>query len=226
MIIKNITPANPSGHLHKKLFLFFAGWGMDENPFKAYQVPEHDFMVVYDYSSLSFDDAVLKPYDEIKVVAWSMGVWAASQFLKNNCYPVTESVAINGTHFPVDDRKGIPTRIFTATLDGLNENTLYKFRRRMCGSADALKRFLDKAPKRDMESLREELDSIGKLSLSLPPSRFEWNKVYIGNRDMIFPVGNQTAGWEGIGYILTDEAHYPEKLWEEIFNKKEQQINT
>lgn len=222
MIIKKISPINPSEHPNKKLLLLFTGWGMDENPFKGYQIPDYDFMVVYDYSSLSFDDTCLKPYEEIIIVAWSMGVWAASQLLQDKNYPVMDSIAINGTHFPVDDRKGIPTRIFAGTLNGLNENTLYKFRRRMCGSGDELKRFLDKAPNRDIENLREELDSIGKLSLNLPSSCFKWSRVYIGNQDKIFPVENQIAGWGEANYILTDEEHYSERLWREIFNHKEQ----
>lgn len=212
----------PSELSNKKLLLFFTGWGMDENPFKEYRITDYDFMVAYDYSSLSFDDTCLKPYNEIKIVAWSMGVWAASQLLQDKSYPITESIAINGTHFPVDDRRGIPTGIFAGTLNGLNENTLYKFRRRMCGSGDVLKRFLDKAPNRDIENLREELNSVGKLSLDLPPSCFKWDRVYIGNQDKIFPVENQMAGWEETHYLLMDEEHYSERLWREIFNQKEQ----
>lgn len=212
----------PSELSNKKLLLFFTGWGMDENPFKEYRITDYDFMVAYDYSSLSFDDTCLTPYNEIKIVAWSMGVWAASQLLQDKSYPITESIAINGTHFPVDDRRGIPTGIFAGTLNGLNENTLYKFRRRMCGSGDVLKRFLDKAPNRDIENLREELNSVGKLSLDLPPSCFKWDRVYIGSQDKIFPVENQMAGWEETHYLLMDEEHYSERLWREIFNQKEQ----
>lgn len=220
MILKKVTPTGSFGHSNKKLLLFFTGWGMDENPFREYQIPDCDFMIVYDYSSLSFDDTFLKPYDEIRVVAWSMGVWAASQLLQDRNYPVTDRIAVNGTHFPVDDRKGIPSRIFAGTLNNLNESTLSKFRKRMCGSGDVLERFLAKAPERDIENLRTELDSIGRLSLSLAPSRFKWSKVYIGNGDKIFPVENQMKAWEETDFILTDEEHYPEKLWEEIFNKK------
>lgn len=217
MKIKKVTPAGSFERPNTKLLLFFTGWGMDENPFREYQIPDYDFMIVYDYSSLSFDDTFLKPYDEIRVVAWSMGVWAASQLLQDRNYPITDCIAVNGTHFPVDDRKGIPTGIFEGTLKNLNESTLCKFRRRMCGSGDVLKRFLTKVPGRDIENLRTELDSIGRLSLSLAPSRFKWSKVYIGNRDKIFPVENQIAAWGESDYILTDEEHYPEKLWEEIF---------
>lgn len=217
MIIKKIIPVNPSGYTSKKLLFFFTGWGMDEHPFREYAPADRDLMIAYDYSSLSFDDALLKPYDEIRIVAWSMGVWVASQLLQDKNLPIVGSIAINGTHFPVDDRKGIPTQIFDGTLNALNESTLYRFRRRMCGSGDVLKRFLTKAPQRDIENLREELEVIGRRSICLSPSYFKWDKIYIGNRDKIFPVENQMNAWDGENYIVIDGEHYPEELWEKVF---------
>ena len=64
-----------------RLLLFFAGWGADETPFKAYRPAESDFMICYDYRDLSFDADMLKAYEQVNVVGWSMGVWAASQTL-------------------------------------------------------------------------------------------------------------------------------------------------
>jgi hypothetical protein len=223
MIIKKISPVKPVAQQNGKLLLFFAGWGMDEHPFMGYDTPGYDLAIVYGYDTLSLDETALKPYSGIKVVAWSMGVWAASQWLQDKKYAVAESIAINGTHFPVDDRRGIPCGIFEGTLNGLDENTLYRFRRRMCGSGDALKRFLDNAPQRSIESLKRELTSIGESTLRLPPSQFEWSTVYIGGHDRIFPVANQMNAWEGANCIMTDEAHYPAGLWKRIFNGKERQ---
>ncbi|MDR0430324.1 MAG: DUF452 family protein [Tannerellaceae bacterium] len=224
MIVKRITPIDSSRHPSQKLLLFFAGWGMDENPFAEYCNTDCDFMITYDYDSLSFDDTFLKSYNEIKIVAWSMGVWAASQLLQDKDFPVVESTAINGTIFPIDDKKGIPDKIFDATLNNLNENTLYKFQRRMCGSSDALKRFLDKPPTRGIDSLRKELTSIGKSALSPNASNFNWSKVYISNRDKIFPPENQLRAWEGANYTVIDEEHYPEKLFKELFDRKIQYL--
>lgn len=64
-----------------RLLLFFAGWGADETPFKAYRPAGSDFMICYDYRDLSFDADMLKAYEQVNVVGWSMGVWAVSQTL-------------------------------------------------------------------------------------------------------------------------------------------------
>lgn len=225
MIIKNVNPVEPSSGSNGKLLLFFAGWGMDENPFKGYLPSGYDFAIAYDYRSFAFDETFLKPCSEIKIVAWSMGVWAASQLLQDKNYPITEAIAVNGTPFPVDDRKGIPHEIFAKTLGGMDENMLGKFRRRMCGSSDVLKRFLEKAPERSLENLREELGSIGKNASGSPPSSFKWDKVYIGSRDKIFPAANQMRAWEGTDYAVTDWEHYPdEEFWKELFKGKERQL--
>lgn len=199
-----------------KLLLFFAGWGIDEKLFLTYRPKNYDLMVVYDFSTLDFDENQLSGYSEIKIIAWSMGVWAASQVLKNSSYPITASIAINGTHFPVNDEKGIPTKIYNGTLENLSEITLLKFQRRMCGTADVLSRFLDKKPKLNIADLRNELRSIGQLSSSLSPSPFKWDKVYISSNDLIFPVQHQQKAWEHVNFILIDSAHYPEKLFEAL----------
>lgn len=220
MIIKNISSIKSSGYLSKKLLLFFAGWGMDENPFREYCPIDYDLMVVYDYSSLSFDETCLKHYSEITVIAWSMGVWAASQLLQNKRFPIVKSIAVNGSPFPVEDKKGIPHEIYEKTLNSLDENNLYKFRRRMCGSSDALKCFLEKAPKRSIDDLRKELKSIRDMSLTLSSSLFKWDAIYIGSRDKIFPVENLIKAWEGTSYIIIDEEHYPDELLKKILNQK------
>ena len=104
--------------------LFFAGWGMDECPFMDYCPENSDLLVCYDYRSLDFDFTLLQGYQEIRLIAWSMGVWAASMVLQDMDLPICESVALNGTVTPVDDLKGISQQVFEGTLEGLNEGTL------------------------------------------------------------------------------------------------------
>ena len=115
-----------------RLTLFFAGWGMDECPFMDHCPENSDLLVCYDYRSLDFDFTLLQGYQEIRLIAWSMGVWAASMVLQDMDLPICERVALNGTVTPVDDLKGIPQQVFEGTLEGLNEGTLEKFIRRMC----------------------------------------------------------------------------------------------
>ena len=116
---------------HPRLLLFFAGWGADETPFKAYRPAGSDLMICYDYRTLDFDQSGLNEYQEINVIGWSMGVWVASQVLPHLALPIASSTAINGTPYPIDEYRGIPPAIFRGTLDGLTGTSLHKFLRRM-----------------------------------------------------------------------------------------------
>ncbi len=196
--------------------LFFAGWGMDENPFLRFIPSDRGFVICYDYRFLELDERLLAPYSSIRVIAWSMGVWAASQVLTGKELPVSETIAVNGTPYPVDDRRGIPEAIFQGTLDNLNERALYKFRRRMC-SAKSLDGFLTNPPARSLESLREELAAIGAGYAKDAVPEFQWNRVYIGGEDKVFPPANQMEAWKDKQTILMDEDHFAVGLWKELF---------
>ena len=196
------------------LLLFFAGWGMDKHPFEEYAPSNHDFLVCYDYTSLDFDYSVLSGYETVDVVAWSMGVWAASQIVGSIEQTITNTIAINGTPYPIDDNRGIPEAIFNGTLEGLNEATLKKFQRRMCGSADNFKHFQQVAPQRSVDALKEELAAIGSLYKSCPPKEVKWSEAYIGLNDRIFPATNQQAAWKEATNISSgEESHYDEPLF-------------
>ena len=80
----------------ERLLLFFAGWGMDERPFLDLN-PSCDFMVCFDYLSMDFDAGLVRGYDRIDVVAWSMGVFAASRLDVLDRLAVFSSTAFNGT---------------------------------------------------------------------------------------------------------------------------------
>ncbi|RKO69030.1 DUF452 family protein [Sphingobacterium puteale] len=227
MILKKITPAfhavkpdNPvlmdyTSSSNKKLVLFFAGWGMDEQPFLGYGRPDRDLIIAYDYHSLALDESLLGGYKEIWVFAWSMGVWAATQVLpelKSRNYPIRTCTAINGTAFPIDDKKGIPSQVFKSTLATLSERTLDKFRLRMCGSRNLLQQFLARAPKRDIESLRKELIAIEEQVGASSDMAFHWAQAYIGTEDRIFSPENQQRAWNHTPHRFFDAGHYPPKI--------------
>lgn len=203
---------------HPRLCLLFAGWGMDEHPFAHHRPADADLMVCYDYRTLDFDESQLKAYQEIHLVGWSMGVWAASQVMQHTSLPITRSTAINGTPSPIDPQRGIAPAIFTATLQGLNEATLQKFRLRMCGTATAYKAFMEVAPQRSIEELREELATIGQQSQTLTPARFVWQEARIGNADRIFLPENQQRAWQETTTVIThtEEPHYADHLFTHI----------
>ena len=215
------THTEPS-HIHTsslqktpRLLLFFAGWGMDEHPFLQDAPPDSDFMICYDYRTLDFDTSPLAGYTVIDVVAWSMGVWAASQVLSKVSLPIRRRIAINGSPFPIDEKRGIPPAIFMGTLEGLNEASLRKFQRRMCADGNVFARFQLTAPERSIEELKEELAAVAEQYRMLPTETFAWEQAIIGESDRIFPPTNQRAAWKGISMSNIDgnEAHYDESLF-------------
>lgn len=211
----------------KRLLLFFAGWGMDEVPFRPLlssdccQVTDCDWMICYDYRTLEFDSTLLKGYTDITLIAWSMGVWVASHILQEYSHlPVSESIAINGTTHPIHEAKGIAPAIFEGTRHGLNEQTLLKFQRRMCNSATDYQAFRSVAPQRSAEELKEELSAILQHYLSSPPSDFRWQKAIIGNNDRIFLPDHQRLAWRNKATIeMVDAAHYQKELFDKVLKE-------
>lgn len=205
---------------HKELLLFFAGWGMDEHPFLQIHPVDRDWMICYDYRSLEFDETLINEYSSITLVAWSMGVWAASQVMKEHgSLAIIQRIAINGTLYPISETKGIAPAIFNGTLESLNESTLQKFQRRMCGPA-AYKTFQAVSPQRPVEELKEELGAIQMQAQSLPPALCHWQKAFVGKNDYIFLSQNQRSAWETLAdsIIEVDTPHYDRTLFEQVFH--------
>ena len=100
-----------------RLLLFFAGWGSDENLFRRTVAEGYDCLLCFDYRTLEFDYSLLDGYREIRLLAWSMGVWVAGQILSGHTYPWEMKLAVNGTPFPIDDRQGIAEAVFHGTLE-------------------------------------------------------------------------------------------------------------
>lgn len=208
---------------HPRLLLFFAGWGADETPFKMYRPENSDFMVCYDYRTLDFDASGLEEYREINLIGWSMGVWAASQVMPQLSLPntpgqgihIANSIALNGTPYPIDLHRGIPPAIFRGTLDGLTGASLHKFLRRMCADGTAFRSFLQVTPRRPLEELRNELTEIEKMYHTLPAATFHWQQAVVGSNDRIIPPANQLQAWEESGSTAqqTEDAHYQEELF-------------
>jgi biotin synthesis protein BioG len=94
----------------KELIIFFNGWGMDESVVSHLQPDNFDVLMFYDYNSLNtdFDFNMLNKYCSKNLVAWSMGVMIGTLF--NIDYEI--KTAINGTLNPIDDKYGIPKKIY------------------------------------------------------------------------------------------------------------------
>lgn len=205
----------------EQLILFFNGWGMDA------RVVEHleksgNILMIWDYRDLEVagmnDD--LKKYGNIAVVAWSMGVWAASRVIPLAGIRVDYSVALNGTERPVDDRYGIPVKIYELTEKGMDEKGRDKFFSRMLEGKEEKERFAAHLPSRDISEQREELGAIRRHGICLNKN-MHWDKIIVSEKDLIFPVENQLNWWKErqIPVERLGGGHYPFyhfKSWTEL----------
>jgi biotin synthesis protein BioG len=200
----------------RDLLLFFNGWGMDRRVADwlvlAWSADSgRDIAVLNDYRDLSLPvwlGEAIADADSVDLVAWSLGVWAASNA---GLARIERAVAINGTPFPVDAERGIPPEIFSGTLEGWNDENRKRFERRMMGGV----------PAEVVESVRslrsaadqqEELRSIGEEVTHFPPkssASWRFSKALIGGRDLIFSPENQRRAWLEAGVPAVEIAAMP-----------------
>ncbi len=198
------------------LELFFAGWGMDSRPFAWAADSPHtadcDFAVCYDYTDIQLDkvnqaNAKIHGYSEVRVRAWSLGVYAASLVLPGLCCAISTAVAINGTLWPVDDEMGIPHAVYDATAANLTAESLERFNRRMCGAHRPI--FEARRPLRTVDSLRAELLNIRECAADRAKPQFTgWTQAVLSSRDKIFPIANMRRAWPVTPQLELDEPHY------------------
>lgn len=204
-----------------ELILFFAGWGSDENLFNRDIKEEYDYMLCFDYSNLEFDYTPVMQYEGITILAWSMGVWVATNILSREeaCHlKIRQKTAFNGTTNPINDAYGIPVEIFKGTMDNFSEKTLARFRRRICGNTENTKKFLSHLPYRDVESLKRELLSLWNMVHEDEKKKeLKWDMAIIGMSDKIFPPENQIASWKGTETQVVTQAD-TEHYCSEFFN--------
>lgn len=204
-----------------RVVVFFNGWGMDRAA-AAHLKSGCDVLAVYDYRQL--EAAVfpsLSAYHEIYIVAWSMGVWAAANLLPELPIRPTACIALNGTERPVNDSFGIPENVYILTEKGMNERGREKFFARMLSDREDISRFEASKPSRQLAEQCEELCAVRKQSIC-KTNTIVWDKIFIGEKDVIFPPVNQKNWWQqerGNEVILLDTGHYPFycfESWEEM----------
>lgn len=205
---------------NSRLLLIFAGWGMDAGVFAQLRRPGYDIAVAWDYRSDDADLTAVAGYGEIVLIAWSMGVYEADRVLHGHRLPLSLTVAVNGTLHPVDNTQGIPELIFDGTLNGLNERSLMKFYRRICGSSEAFAAFKLCMPQRSIDELADELRAIrirqntGRYTHD--SGHLRWDKVIVADNDAIIPTANQLTAWRGYEITLMPGSHFPD--WQKLLD--------
>lgn len=187
------------GREGRKATLFFTGWSLDYRPLLNVEFSE-DIHIFYSYGDIDsgFDASLLEKYSSVRIVGFSMGVWAADRIIGKwletgnaDAGKITDAIAVNGTPCIISDSEGIPETIYDMTCDHLDSRNLRKFRIRICGGNDAFRDCLQKgyiADDGEPEYLKKELSDI----------RAQFRKDILHGNDMNGQAG--TAGNAEDGY--------------------------
>ena len=183
----------------RRLCLLLNGWSAPPELFADWAVPAGaDFWVAYDYRDLIFPEP-LQAFEEVHLVAWSLGVWVATALWGEQA-SFASAIAINGTPFPIHAEWGIPPAVFEGTLQHLDADGQRRFERRMCGDRVTLQRY-QQLPARLIEERAEELQALYAAIQAKPIDESVaasfWDKALVCTDDRIFTAGNQLAYWNG-----------------------------
>lgn len=187
-----------------KLIIFFNGWGMDEKIVSHLDMGDYDLLILYDYRDLDVDFPSMDKYNEKNIIGWSMGVMISTLFDIEG-----RRIAINGTPKPIDDKYGIPERIYKMTVRGFNEKSCQKFMERMFDTTPPIKNFSN----RTLESQKEELENL----IGIEGRYISFDKQIVSDNDNIIPTKNQLNYWKNPAII--EGGHCPffrYKKWSEI----------
>ncbi len=203
------------------------GWGCDANPFQSINSKEYDVLMCFDYRDLLIPKQVerlFENYQEVHLVAWSLGVYVANMLYLQWKDLFASKIAINGTLQAIDNLKGIPPAIFQGTINGLNSRTIEKFWLRMCGGKIGFDRFKMQIPQRNIEDQKEELIVLQEL---VQNHFIDWNvydSVLLGQNDLIFPFENLENAWREQKNIIKMEntphfCFYSWNSWDDLMEE-------
>jgi pimeloyl-[acyl-carrier protein] methyl ester esterase len=201
----------------KNLIVFCNGWGMDGFPFRSMVSIEYDVYMLHDYRQLDKIpdiDGLAENYEQVILISWSMGVWVGQKLFSDKRHLFHRTIAINGTLCPIDDRFGIPTKVFDATMVGYGESARLKFYKRMCREKTNLNTFLKKQPRRTLEDQGEELAALKKMVDCIPADESIYKEIIISESDWIVPSANQFDFWQGKLVTSVSGFHYLFNLWQ------------
>ncbi|HEF2749663.1 TPA: DUF452 family protein, partial [Campylobacter jejuni] len=191
----------------KKLIVVFGGFASHSSHF-SHLKSDKNVILFYDYENfdLNFD---FKAFDELFLIAFSMGVCVANRLLKELNFK--QKIAINGTNLGIDKSKGIHPAIFRKTLQNFKlenfKEALFKERKNLT------KDFIFK----DEKALKIELEKLFDFALVKQEENLLWDKVYSSKKDEIFPPNALKNAF--LKLIFLNEPHFAFfhfKTWDEL----------
>ena len=169
---------------------------MDTTPFTGFDNQGLDVCFIHDYRQLHpFTPDGLSRYDQVHLVAWSMGVWAAGKFLNANGANLTSSTALGGTLSPIDPDRGIPPERYENLVSTFGDQTLDDFYRAMFDDPAGLARFLAHRPQHSLPALANELHAFRQAFLEHGDGVDIFTRKLVTKRDRIFSGRNQLRAW-------------------------------
>ncbi len=210
----------------KKVIVFFAGWSFDNFPFeKMLCADEYDVLMLYDYNDMSLPEDLnwLEGYEEKILLTWSMGVFAA-YLNKDMLSQFDYKIALNGTITPVDDKFGIPVKIFELTLKHATTGLGGKFYKNVFSKDEEYQKYELSPVQRSIENRVSELENLYEL-IKKQPLGFDNVEFYdfaiVCEGDKIIPPLNQLASHKknNVPVITLPYGHFPFynfSKWDEI----------
>jgi len=189
---------------------------MDPHPFGGLSVQAHDLFMVYDYSLMEpwkFHDFPAGSYEQLHLVAWSMGVWAAAYSFTGQEKIFATATAINGTLAPIDDACGIDRNAYDDMIDTFSPTVLHAFYESMFTDPGETARFLRNRPQRTEEDILHELVQLRSSSQGGQPVDNIYSRIIVGSRDRVFPARNQLRSWGRDRCTIIKAPHFPFYKW-------------
>ena len=208
------------------LILFFLGYGQDPGPFQslqAYLPDDSALALVYDYENDKEDFSCLENFSKVRIIAWSMGVVFAPRTVQKLHLNLEHCYAINGTVEGIDDCFGIPLSAWNKTLEDLtDEKHALNFYRLMCRKPALIKQYLESRPKRDLKSLRNELEFIKAYCagmLAVPASFYD--QAFCSLQDVIMPPAAVKLSFKRAGVDIEElnSSHYDPEIFMRLITK-------
>ena len=169
---------------NSKLLVIALGWGASPEVLGNQIMPDgYDILCLYDYKNLHHETLWTNEYNNISLIAWSFGVWAAEQLFPNIQF--TQAVAITGTPFPINREFGIDPRIFSITLQSIQAEAIVEFVVRMCGKQ--LRTYNKYHSRRTTADIQEELEILNENGRVNYSPKIEWTEFIAAEKDKIFP---------------------------------------